>query len=836
MQKILFLSLLMAGSLSIGAQDFMLQGWFWDYPKDGCFTSSGNYSGPNWASTVNSKVNDLANAGFTYVWLPPLSRASFGACSNGYDPQDLYDLGDPAIGRTGFGTRAEVDALVANLSGAGIQSVADVVYNHRDGGKPEDNPAVKAYIETHFNGMGKQPYPSDRFRCRLPLGGSYGAGDYYFKISSKTQSYGPNEYQFRAYVAGVPRAAAPDINENEPNGGGDCSPQPFNTVQLNQRIRATLFDFSGCYTDEFKLSISAADFLAGGDDLLIDLINANVSERGYSDHRIYAIYYESNPGTQGINIPLEDLKYQTYTDFTTMPSGQGPMNFENFRPNSANTSTTFMAGDFDAPLFFYDVVQENPSTLATYADWTHWLLNDVGMGGLRLDAVKHFPPVFVAQILDELASRNPGSNPPMVVGEFFDGNPTLLAAWVDQVNSNITSSTAYARVFDFTLRNALKEACDNGGYDLRNVFSSSLRDNGLSGFNVVTFINNHDFRGPGEPVQNDLLLAYAYLLTNNQLGVPTVFYPDFFGTSIPNAPVFNLGAEISELMQIHRDHIFGSPTVDYLNRFGTPYFANYQQGSSNRALIYQIIGGAGATDLVVAINFGNSTLKVDQTINATASGGLTQGSIFNDLTGNAFNSSTTLNGSNQILIDVPAKSFAIYAATGASLPVELLSFTAQVDAKGLVQLDWETALEENVADFVPEYSVDGSTFVALNPVNARNTPGKYAYTDNRPWPQAVRYYRLRSRDTDGQEQLSAVRRLTFRANDLLRVSPNPAGDRVRVFGLATEAAWLLTNVAGQRQDLNAHRGDGWLEMDLTHLPAGLYYLRTGGEVVKIVKQ
>lgn len=93
-----------------------------------------------------------------------MSRASFGACSNGYDPQDLYDLGEFGLGRTVFGTRAEVDALIASLNVNGMEAVADVVYNHRDGGVGEDNPAAKAYIETHFNGNGKQPFPSDRYR------------------------------------------------------------------------------------------------------------------------------------------------------------------------------------------------------------------------------------------------------------------------------------------------------------------------------------------------------------------------------------------------------------------------------------------------------------------------------------------------------------------------------------------------------------------------------------------------------------------------------------------------------------------------------------------------
>ena len=121
----------------IHAQDFLMQGWYWDYPKDGC----NGYSGNNWAVVLNNKVTELKNAGFTYLWLPPLSRASFGNCSNGYDPKDIYDLGEYGLGRTGFGTRTELDQLISSLNSNGIKPVADVVYNHRDGGAPENNSA-----------------------------------------------------------------------------------------------------------------------------------------------------------------------------------------------------------------------------------------------------------------------------------------------------------------------------------------------------------------------------------------------------------------------------------------------------------------------------------------------------------------------------------------------------------------------------------------------------------------------------------------------------------------------------------------------------------------------
>lgn len=649
----------------------MLQGWYWDYDKNGC----NDYTGPNWTTRLNDRAAELEQAGFTYVWLPPASRASFGACSNGYDPKDLYDLGEYGLGRTGFGTRSEVDALISNLNRRGMEAVADVVYNHRDGGAAEDNPAAEAYIEDHFNGRGKQPFPSDRFRYRLPLGTAYGPGNYYIKIRSKTRGYGASTYKFYADVSSTNAPYAGSINESEPNGGGDCG-QPFDVVALNQDLVANLYDYSGCYTDELRLTLTAADFRLSGDDLFITLANTS---GGYSDHYIYSVYYESTDSRYtSRTVADRDLYVQTYTDFTGLPSGRGGMNYNNFRPNDDNAATTFMAGDFDAPIFFYDVVQERSSTQTIYNDWSYWLLDRVGFGGLRMDAIKHFPPEFVARLLDNLAAR--GYDPGMVVGEFFDGNPGKLADWVNRVNAGVNRSTSAVRIFDFTLREALKNACDNGGYDLRNVFNSSLVDaTNLTGFNAVTFVNNHDFRGPGEPVQRDALLAYAYILLNNQLGVPTVFYPDFFGTRIPNAPAVDLGGELSELMDIHRRHVTGATRVRYLNAYGTPYAADYQRGSPDRALIFQLSGGVGSPEVVVAINFGEGTLKVDQQL---AGGGSTD---YTDLTGNAYNTTARIEGDGRLLIDVPGRSYAVYVHASAANR-KLATSTASTPVPGAAKL------------------------------------------------------------------------------------------------------------------------------------------------------
>ena len=274
--------------------DFMLQGWYWDYFQDGSFGT--------WINNLNAKATELDEAGFKHIWLPPLSRSSnANNISNGYNPKDLYDLGEfgPACA---WGTRTQLNTLISNYNSRGLNVISDMIYNHRDGGAPERNQAVRYYITTPGT---SNPYPSDRFYCVLPLGsanpGNNGAGDYYIKIKSKSQGYGPNTYRFYARTNTSANTGI-DLNEVEPNGGGDCG-QPSNNHTFGQGVLATLYDFSGCYTDEFKITLTAGNFNPVDDTLFIYLNNFN---SGYSDHYAYGLY--STPRSSDI---VSELEYWT---------------------------------------------------------------------------------------------------------------------------------------------------------------------------------------------------------------------------------------------------------------------------------------------------------------------------------------------------------------------------------------------------------------------------------------------------------------------------------------------------------------------------------------------
>jgi alpha-amylase len=100
---------------------------------------------------VKNRAKELADAGFTALWLPPAYKGVGGKSDVGYGVYDLFDLGEfdqKGTIRTKYGTKEEYLAAIAALHSAGIEVYADTVLNHRLGGD-----AVETFKAT--------PYPQD---------------------------------------------------------------------------------------------------------------------------------------------------------------------------------------------------------------------------------------------------------------------------------------------------------------------------------------------------------------------------------------------------------------------------------------------------------------------------------------------------------------------------------------------------------------------------------------------------------------------------------------------------------------------------------------------------
>lgn len=106
----------------------MMQGFMWESHQEGQQTGEGGFQyvvhlRENWYDHVRSKASELADAKIDLIWLPPPSQGE-GA---GYHPQQYNDFDN------NYGSLDEHRQLIHTLLQKGIEPVADLVINHRNG-------------------------------------------------------------------------------------------------------------------------------------------------------------------------------------------------------------------------------------------------------------------------------------------------------------------------------------------------------------------------------------------------------------------------------------------------------------------------------------------------------------------------------------------------------------------------------------------------------------------------------------------------------------------------------------------------------------------------------
>jgi hypothetical protein len=168
------------------------------------------------------------------------------------------------------------------------------------------------------------------------------------------------------------------------------------------------------------------------------------------------------------------------------------------------------------------------------------------------------------------------------------------------------------------------------------------------------------------------------------------------------------------------------------------------------------------------------------------------------------------------------------------LPVELLSFGAVALENQQVRVTWSTASEENNAYFTVERSLDGKTWSAIGivpGVGNSNQIESYEFMDEKPI-FGRQFYRITQTDFDGKSQTFRVVGVTLTAAALevnsYKVYPNPSSGQVKVFSENAnleQAEITIINQQGQEmmsfEDVNGRL----FEVDLSHLPKGLYLIR-----------
>ena len=222
-----------------------------------------------------------------------------------------------------------------------------------------------------------------------------------------------------------------------------------------------------------------------------------------------------------------------------------------------------------------DLCHRNPYVYSEVMEYVRWLIEEVGFDGLRYDFAKGYGTWIITAILERLYQKN-GTNTfsPFGVGEYWDEDK-FITNWLKETNAATDNPVS---AFDFPLRYRLKTLCDQSGFDLR-IFcrDGTLISDGLAE-QAVTFVENHDI-ALVDPVINDKILAYAFILTHE--GYPCVFWQDYFNYGLAMNGTPN---GIEALIGLHERYAAGPTKILYCDN--DLYIMERTGNDSKRGLLF----------------------------------------------------------------------------------------------------------------------------------------------------------------------------------------------------------------------------------------------------------
>ena len=215
-----------------------------------------------------------------------------------------------------------------------------------------------------------------------------------------------------------------------------------------------------------------------------------------------------------VDFPVETYKGVTYEMKSTdiCANDDGGKTKEWADENGYKLSSIYDTGEDWGGMRDLDHSSQNVQTIVkAYLDM---LLNDFGYAGFRYDMVKGYSGKFTG-------IYNDATKPTYSVGEYWDGNVSVVKNWLNatKVNGNITSAA-----FDFPIRYVVRDAIKANWSTVK---TDGLANDPAYKQYAVTFVENHDteYRSAGEqqdPIRKDTLAANAYILAS--CGTPCVFY------------------------------------------------------------------------------------------------------------------------------------------------------------------------------------------------------------------------------------------------------------------------------------------------------------------------
>ena len=223
-----------------------------------------------------------------------------------------------------------------------------------------------------------------------------------------------------------------------------------------------------------------------------------------------------------------------------------------FKDKSWDNAVDEEFGNFDY-LMGADIDFTNQEVVEECYKWAKWYLEETGVNGFRLDAVKHISSEFYKNFIRKIRQEIDGKL--FCVGEYWSSDISRLHRYIQETEGEIS-------LFDVPLHYNFFNASNDEDYDLSKILDNTLTKDNAS--MSVTFVDNHDTQ-PGQSLESFIgnwfkLPAYSIILLRDE-GYPCVFYGDYYG--IPHDNIEPL-KKLEILMKLRKEKAYGDQT-DYLD-------------------------------------------------------------------------------------------------------------------------------------------------------------------------------------------------------------------------------------------------------------------------------
>ncbi len=175
-----------------------------------------------------------------------------------------------------------------------------------------------------------------------------------------------------------------------------------------------------------------------------------------------------------------------------------------------------------------------------------------------------------------------------------------------------------------------------------------------------------------------------------------------------------------------------------------------------------------------------------------------------------------------------------YQAKNIVLPIELLNFGGTAEKTGN-RLTWQLADAKDLTGLTLEKSENGVNFIPLSKkgqITALSTFDMSPTVDESPFE--LTYYRLKMIELDGKKRFSKI--ISVKRAEILRgikMYPNPVNNVLNIENVEGQTIEIF-NVLGQVV-VKLMVNYASFSVNVSQLRSGLYFLKTGGEVVRFVK-